>query len=126
MKQLMLAVAAMLATPAATKPVSFATDIAPMLKTRCAVCHLTGQEAGNLALHPKAAHANLFKRKSGESAWALVDPKRPDGSYLVMKLEGTHLKKGGKGARMPFAAPPLDAATIVLIRRWISEGATNN
>lgn len=126
MKGLTFALAALLATPAAARPVSFATDIAPMLKTRCAVCHLTGQEAGNIALHPKAAYASLFRRKSGESSWLLVDPKKPDTSYLVMKLEGTHLKKGGKGARMPFAAPPLDAATIALIRRWISEGATNN
>ncbi len=36
------------------------------------------------------------------------------------------LKRGGKGARMPFAAPPLDPPTIALIRRWISEGAPNN
>lgn len=126
MKGPILALAVLLATPAAAKPVSFATDIAPTLKIRCAVCHLTGQEAGNLALHPKAAYASLFKRKSGESSWLLVDPKKPDTSYMVMKLEGTHLKKGGKGARMPFAAPPLDAAIIAMIRRWISEGATNN
>lgn len=126
MKGLILALAMLLATPVAAKPVGFATDIAPTLKTRCAVCHLTGQEAGNLALHPKAAYASLFRRKSGESSWLLVDPKQPDTSYLVMKLEGTHLKKGGKGARMPFAAPPLDASTVAVIRRWISEGATNN
>jgi hypothetical protein len=126
MKRLILCAAALLATPAAAKPVSFAADIAPTLKTRCAVCHLTGQEAGNLALHPKAAYASLFRRKSGEGAWLLVDPKKPDASYLVMKLEGTHLKRGGKGARMPFAAPPLDPPTIALIRRWISEGAPNN
>lgn len=105
---------------------SFGKDIAPLLKARCAVCHLTGKEAGNMALHPKAAWASLVSRPSSVSALMLVNPDKPDQSYMLMKLEGTHIKNGGSGARMPFAAPPLDPTQIGLIRAWIKAGAKNN
>lgn len=111
---------------AAGEPVRFQADIAPVLKTRCAVCHLTGSEAGKLALHPKAARASLVGRKSGESSFLLVAPGKPDVSYLLMKLEGTHVARGGKGARMPFGQTPLDAATIAKMRAWIVAGAPDN
>jgi len=114
------------AAPVSAKDVSFSADIVPVLKKRCAICHLTGQEAGHLALHPKAAFKNLVSHKSEESDWMLVQPKQPDKSYLVMKLEGTHLKSGGKGARMPFAQQPLDTETVALFRAWIKAGALNN
>lgn len=119
-------IVALAAESASPPPVSFATDIAPLLRTRCATCHLTGKESGKIALHPKAAYANLVGVKATISDYERVKAGAPDESYMIMKLEGTHLDKGGAGARMPFAAPPLDAEKIVLIRRWIEEGAANN
>jgi hypothetical protein len=119
-------IVAMAAETAAAPPVSFATDIAPLLRTRCATCHLTGNEAGEIALHPKAAYANLVGVKATVSAYERVKAGAPDESYMVMKLEGTHLDNGGAGARMPFAAPPLEAEKIEMIRRWIAEGAREN
>jgi hypothetical protein len=47
----------------------------------------------------------------------------PDASYLVMKLEGTHLANGGSGGQMPFGAPPLPPEQIAKVRQWIAEGA---
>ncbi|MEZ5656412.1 MAG: hypothetical protein R3E04_11130 [Sphingobium sp.] len=129
MRSIISAVAALalaVAGSAAAKDVSFATDIVPILKKRCAICHLTGQEAGHLALHPKAAHGSLFKKKSEESKWLLVDPGQPAKSYLLMKLDGTHLKNGGKGARMPFAQTPLASQDIDLFKAWIAAGAPKN
>ncbi len=107
-------------------PVSFAADIVPLLRARCATCHLTGNEAGKIALYPKAAYANLVGVKATASDYLRVKAGAPDESYMVMKLEGTHLDRGGAGARMPFAAPPLDAEKVATIRRWIAEGAANN
>ena len=52
-----------------------------------------------------------------------VVPGKPDDSYLVMKLEGTHIEQGGNGAQMPFGAPPLPREDIARIRQWIAEGA---
>lgn len=117
---------ALAAQTAAPPPVSFTADIVPLLRTRCATCHLTGAEAGKIALHPKAAYLNLVGVKATASDFPRVKAGAPDESYMVMKLEGTHLEKGGSGARMPFAAPPLEAEKIAMIRRWIAEGAANN
>ncbi len=119
-------VAALAAQSAAAPPVSFSADIVPLLRVRCASCHLTGNEPGKIALHPKAAYSNLAGVKATVSAYDRVKAGAPDESYMIMKLEGTHLDKGGAGARMPFAAPPLDAGKIAMIRRWIAEGAANN
>jgi hypothetical protein len=94
---------------------SFTKDLAPILKTRCATCHLTGAEAGRMALHPAAAYDSLVKVQSIEAAnLKRVQPHKPEASYLLMKLEGTHIANGGKGARMPFGAPPLPPEQIAL------------
>ena len=110
----------------ATAPVSFVRDVVPLLRTRCATCHLTGKEAGSIALHPKAAYQNLVNVKATVSGLDRIKPGSPDESYVVMKLEGTHLDHGGAGARMPFGIAPLKPEQIDLIRRWIAEGAQEN
>lgn len=113
------------AAPAAKKaPVVFARDITPILTSSCATCHLMGTEAGRMSLAPRRAYAALVNVASVEAPkLKRVVPGRPEQSYLMMKLEGTHISKGGTGARMPFGAPPLAADKIDLFRRWISEGA---
>jgi hypothetical protein len=114
------------AVAATPKGVSFSSDIVPILKSRCAACHLTGTEAGKLSLAPKTAYSNLVNVQSNESEWLRVKPGSPDDSYLVMKLEGHQLDRGGKGAQMPFGADPLDNDTLAMIRSWIAAGAQNN
>ncbi len=115
-----------LGAASAAEPVSFSKDIVPVLRTECAVCHLTGKEAGGIALAPKVAYANLVNVPAGEAKLVRVKPGAPEQSYLMHKLDGTHLNAGGKGARMPFGAEPLDAATRDKIRAWIKAGALNN
>jgi hypothetical protein len=52
-----------------------------------------------------------------------VAPGKPDESYLVMKLEGTHIAGGGSGSHMPFGGAPLPPETIAKFRTWIEKGA---
>lgn len=102
----------------------FQAEIVPMLTTSCASCHLTGAEAGNMSLVPDNVIASLVGVKAaGAPSQTRVLPGKPDESYLVMKLEGTHIEHGGSGARMPFGAPPLSPEKIAKLRQWISEGA---
>lgn len=110
----------------AAEPVSFAKDIVPVLKTRCVMCHLTGQEPGNMKLAPKAAYATLVGVKATETALNRVEPGKPDESYLVRKLEGTHVAAGGTGERMPTGGAPLPPEQMAAIRAWIEQGAQNN
>ena len=106
--------------------ISFSRDITPVLRDTCAVCHLTGTEAGEIALYPKAAWRNLVNVSSLQSDLNRVEPGDPDNSYLMLKLDGGHLDAGGSGARMPFNAAPLSEEVRSKIRAWIKEGALDN
>jgi mono/diheme cytochrome c family protein len=98
--------------------------IAPLFRSKCATCHLTGTEAGNIQLTPDQAIAAIVDVAAQEAPrYKRVVPGDPDSSYLVMKIAGTHIENGGSGATMPFAAPPLSAQEIADIRQWIKEGA---
>ncbi len=107
--------------------VSFKEHLTPVLKRQCALCHLTGSEAGGMALHPRAAYASLV----GPQALALPDmarvsPGDPAHSYLIHKLRGTHLAVGGSGERMPLGQAALDDAALALFVAWVEQGAQNN
>lgn len=106
--------------------VSFSQDVVPILRTNCATCHLTGQEPGNMKLHPGGAYASLVNVPSTESGLMRIKPGQPEASYLMHKLDGTHLDAGGQGERMPFGASPLDESVRDLIRAWIKGGARKN
>lgn len=121
-----LAVLLLSGNPAAADGPSFKKDIAPLLKNRCAACHLTGEEPGGMALHPGGAFASLVDAPSQETELKRVKPGDPAGSYMLHKIKGTHLEVGGVGVRMPMDAPPLNGAEIARIQAWIAAGAQNN
>jgi hypothetical protein len=122
-----LAVAVTWASAAlAADAVSFSRDVVPILKRRCVMCHLSGREPGGLQLHPKAAWGSLVGVPSEEAPLRRVEPGRPDDSYLVRKIEGTHLDVEGSGEKMPFDGRPLAPEQVELIRRWVEQGAPDN
>jgi hypothetical protein len=106
--------------------VSFATDIVPVLKQRCASCHITGGEPGNMSLVPKNAYRNIVSVAAIGAPMSRITPGDPAQSYLLHKIAGTHVQAGGIGEQMPFMSPPLEARQIELIRQWIAEGAADN
>lgn len=110
----------------AADAVSFARDLVPVLRTRCAICHLTGQEPGYMKLYPSAAYASLVNVPSSEGPLKRVQPGAPQRSYLMHKLDGTHLDAGGAGEQMPLGQPPLDEAVRERFRAWIDQGAQDN
>lgn len=110
----------------AAEPASFSKDIVPILKTRCVMCHLTGREPGNMKLVPKVAYATLVGVKATETELNRVEPGKPEQSYLVRKLEGTHVAAGGTGERMPVGGAPLSPEQMATLRAWIEQGAPDN
>jgi hypothetical protein len=118
-----LLVTAAMAQSAPAK-VDYTRDIAPVLAGSCATCHMTGVEAGKMSLVPRKAIAALVNVAAvGAPKLKRVVPGKPDQSYLIMKLEGTHMAKGGAGARMPFGAAPFSKERVALFRKWIAQGA---
>lgn len=59
---------------------------------------------------------------SEESSIPRVAPGDPNNSYLIHKLEGS----ASVGAQMPLNAPPLEQASIDIIRQWITDGAIDD
>lgn len=111
---------------AASEAPSFSRDIAPLLRSQCAGCHLTGDEPGGMKLYPAAAYQTLVNTPSKESPLKRVAPGQPEQSYLLHKLRGTHLDAGGSGVQMPFGQAPLPEDKLQLIRLWIEQGAAEN
>ena len=107
------------------KPVSFKADLQPILDENCVACHQTGAAQQGLILEDGRAFAAIVNVPSREAKMALVTPGAPDSSYLLHKLEGSHLGVGGTGARMPLGLP-IDAAKAMAVRKWIEEGAKDN
>lgn len=98
-----------LPSPAAEPP-TFA-DVAPLLASRCVMCH-TGDGAP-LALRLDS-YAGLMK---GSQKQPVVKPGDPAASELVKRI------KGQSQPRMPLVGDPLAAAEIALVERWIKAGA---
>lgn len=96
-------------------PVSYSRDIAPILAFHCHYCHGNRRQvpAGDLDTR---TYATLMR---GGGLGDVVRAGNPDRSLLMQFIEG----KRGADKRMPEKAPPLGAAEIATIRRWIAEGA---
>jgi hypothetical protein len=98
-------------------------------RSACTQCHTNvgRTPAGRLNLTGDAAsaYAALVNRPSSFAAGAvLIVPGDPDNSYFVRKLHGS---AGITGARMPFNGPPyLTDGQMLVIEKWIRDGALNN
>jgi hypothetical protein len=94
----------------------------------CVQCHTDQGRAATgpgLVLLEGRAYQSLVGRASvGKPGATLVVPGDPDNSYLVKKLEG-HSDIAGQ--RMPRGNGPfLTEGQMIVIKRWIREGAENN
>jgi mono/diheme cytochrome c family protein len=92
--------------------VNFARDIQPIFEQNCTSCHGAKKAAGQLRLDVKSSAL-----KGGISGPVIVPGSSKD-SRLVHRILG----EGGE-QRMPFNMPPLSEQQILLISRWIDEGA---
>jgi hypothetical protein len=104
---------------------SFNREIQPIFDANCVVCHQAAGASGALNLEAGAAYLSIVSRKSEESALPRITPGKPEDSYLIRKLEGTHVQVGGSGEQMP-PMGPLDGAFIGLIRNWVTAGAKSD
>jgi hypothetical protein len=109
-----------------TATVSFATDVMGVFNAYCNNCHTAGGAPAQLNLDPGAAYANTVNVPATElNSMNRIEPGDPDNSYLINKLQNTHVSVGGSGSFMP-PSGTLPQATIDLMRTWVTEGALNN
>jgi len=97
--------------------VSFAEDIAPILKGWCAECHRPGGEGYNASGLDLTSYDGLMK---GAKFGPMVLPGQPDNSNLVVLIDGR------AKVTMPFRHKALPNCLRNNIWSWIFEGAKNN
>lgn len=96
-------------------------------RQNCVICH-TDQgrtPASGLNLREGVAYNSLLGVASrGKPGAVLVIPGDPENSYIVQKLEGA---PGIVGERMPRTGGPyLTSGQLLVLRRWIQQGARND
>jgi hypothetical protein len=110
-----------------TAPVSFRSDVEPILDRGCtaAGCHTGMRPKEDLALDTGKAYAELVgvatKQCGGQRQ--LVVPGNPSTSYLMQKLLNVDICMG---SQMPKAGQSLPAADLEVISNWICAGAPND
>ena len=103
--------------------VTHSVDIQPIWDQSCT----SGCHPGNdsmLSLEPDYAWKTMVGIPSVEvPLMDRVEPGEPDQSYLVHKIEDTHLSVGGMGFAMPNFSDLLAEEELELVRDWIAQGA---
>ncbi len=89
--------------------ISFASDVAPILASRCLACHDARTAKGQLSVNSYAALL-----RGGESG-AVVEPRNAADSLLCQLIED---------GSMPEDADPLTESQVTKIRQWVTLGAT--
>lgn len=101
--------------------VSFKTDIQPILEDHCVSCHRPGGKGVAKSGLDLTSYEKLMK---GTIYGPVVIPGNSEASTFTKLLTGTN-----KGLKMPMglnAAGTLDRQYILLMRKWVAQGARNN
>lgn len=105
-------------------------QVQKIFNTSCVTCHSAARPLGSLNLQVGVAYKNLVGHKSSQTSMMLVAPGDLNGSYLIHKLRGTHLKVGGSGLKMPtprgFQPSALSGLDMKAIESWVEAGAPRN
>jgi Planctomycete cytochrome C len=96
---------------------SFAEDVAPILKGYCVSCHQPGGEGYNASGLDLTSYDGLMK---GTKFGAMVIPGQPDSSNIIVLIEGRAKMK------MPFGHKALPSCLRTIVWSWIFQGAKNN
>jgi len=104
-------------------------DIYGLIAVNCN-CHSNSAHDSGFAF--EGSQTTLYENwlGSGDGAQSFQNPSMnritpgdSTQSYVMHKLDGTHLSAGGEGSRMPQGGPFLSQEQLDGIRAWINEGA---
>jgi len=73
--------------------------------------------------HMEDGYTHLTDKSVEVPRMCRITPCDPENSYLLHKIQGTHLDVGGVGLRMPLEMPPLNQHAIDTVKTWILQGA---
>jgi hypothetical protein len=100
-------------------PVSFKSDIKPIIDKYCTECHLAGGAGSQASGFISEDYASIMK---GTKFGPVVVAGDPLSSSFYRLVSG----KVDPSIRMPHGKESLTEAEIVKIEHWIAQGAENN
>jgi len=104
-------------TEATTDLAALQAGAAEVFEAACTNCHGGPLTPGKLSLEAATlVEATVGVRSAQVDSLALVEPGRPERSYLLMKISGDRRIEGGP---MPKGAEPLLDSQIELVKNWI-------
>ncbi len=101
-------------------------EVQTIFNEHCISCHSDAYEGGRPVAGLDLAEGNMPRNTiaagSGQlsDGTLLINPGRPDESYLVEKIA---VDAPTRGSRMPHRMPPLSDGEIETIRNWVLDGA---
>jgi mono/diheme cytochrome c family protein len=101
--------------------VSFKGDVMPVLEDHCISCHKVGGKGHTKSGLDLTSYQGLMK---GTIYGPVIIPGNSEASTFTKLLTGTN-----KGLKMPMglnAAGTLDRQYILILRKWVAQGAKNN
>jgi parallel beta-helix repeat protein len=104
------------------------TEVQDKLADNCTPCHTTSSSGNLTGLHDyNTGYMNIVNVPSSQlPTMDRVEPNDSTQSYLMHKLDGTHLSVNGMGDQMPLGGPYLSQGDRDGIRAWINAGALQN
>ena len=101
-------------------PVSFSSDVSPILQENCLACHTEGGQGEAASGFSMDSYDQLMK---GTKFGPMVIAGDAEGSNLVVLMEG----RADPSISMPHGSmKPVPQRETDTIRRWIDQGAKNN
>ncbi|HEY7726637.1 MAG TPA: hypothetical protein VH880_14990 [Anaeromyxobacteraceae bacterium] len=124
--------------PVAPASPTFSGDILPALQGSCgsrsSTCHSGAAPTGHFSFATGAGRtagdvrADLVNAvpSNAPPGWLRVAPYDPARSWVLEKITQDQPGGSGYGARMPYGAADVCAATVQAIRAWIERGGPND
>lgn len=108
--------------PGASEPIIYSKHIQPIWENSCAGsgCHLNGDRGGGLALD------TWDDLVSGAKFGGVIVPFAPRKSYLLHNINTDTALSPVAVTRMPLSRDPIPMEQVLLVKRWIEEGAKND
>lgn len=117
----------------AVGPATFKDGVMPILSESCALAACHASKQSNLGIHITYDATLVYSELQNESptfpGLKFVVPGKPDQSFLMAKMDGTHAKLPGCASGCGREMPPddmLPQAKRDLVRKWIANGAKND
>ncbi|MGF1546437.1 MAG: c-type cytochrome [Thiotrichales bacterium] len=109
------------------KPVSFAAEVAPILKANCLECHTPegkGYEASGLLMVDAAnpAEVSYEALMKGTKFGPIIVPGDSTSSALNMLVEG----RADPSIKMPHGKDALTPEQLAALKQWVEQGAQKN